>query len=330
LQLLSNILFNFRQLKIMMEREMKITMAGAAGTVGSCTSYTLAMQGLASEILMLDTKKNVLENHVMDISAALAGRNRTNVHSGDYQDMPGSDIVIISAGIHLAGIPARERLAPNIPIMREIAANIERYCPQAVVITASNPVDLLNYTLYLGSSLERRKLIGYNLNDTLRFRMAVARTLGVDASTVEAIAAGDHPAAPVQLFSSIKVNGRPVPVDAQLKPRLQEELRSYLKTFESLKAGRTAGWTSASGIASMVKAISENEGRLLSCSAILEGEYGFTSLSMGVPVIIGREGIREIVQWELPADERMELESAAQTLRANCDFVRETLGSKRP
>jgi malate dehydrogenase len=308
---------------------MKISIAGAAGTVGSCTAYTLAMQGLAGEILMLDSKINLLENHVMDISAALAGRHQTAVHSGDYREMSGSDIVIVAAGVHITGVPARERLVPNIPIIREIAANIERYCQQAVVITATNPVDLLNYTLYLSSSLDRRQLIGYNLNDTIRFRMAVARTLGVEAASVEAIAAGDHPGAPVQLFSSIKVNGQFFPVNADLKPRLQEELRNYLKTFESLKAGRTAGWTSASGIAAIVRAIGEDEDRLLSCSAVLDGEYGFRSLSMGVPVIIGKGGIHRIVQWELPADERKELDNVAQTLKANCDFVREMVNSDR-
>jgi malate dehydrogenase len=309
---------------------MKISIVGAAGTLGSCTAYTLAMQGLASEILMLDSKTNLLENHVMDISAAVAGRQQTAVHSGDYREMAGSDIVIVAAGVHITGVPVRERLVPNIPIMRQIAANIERYCQQAVVITATNPVDLLNYALYLSTSLDRRKLIGYNLNDTLRFRLAVARTLGVEVAAVEAIAAGDHPGAPVQLFSSIRVNGKPFPINEELKPRLQDELRNYLKTFESLKAGRTAGWTSASGIAAIVQAIGEDDGKLLSCSAVLDGEYGFRSLSMGVPVIIGKGGIQHIVQWELPADERKELDNVAQTLKANGDFVREMVNSDRP
>jgi len=308
---------------------MKISIIGAAGIVGSCTAYTLAILNLADEILMLDTKRNVLENHVMDISAALAGRNATALHSGDYPDISGSDIVIISAGIHITDVPARERLVPNIPIMRDIAVNIERFCPESVVITATNPVDLLNYTLYLSSSLERRQLIGYNLNDTIRFRMAVARTLGVDASMVEALAGGDHPAAPVQLFSSIKVKGQPFPLNQDLKLRLQEELRSYLKTFESLKAGRTAGWTSASGIATIVSAIAKNENKLLSCSAILDGEYGFKSISLGVPVIIGNKGIQSIVQWELPANERQDLEKAVQPIKENCRFIREVIGKNR-
>lgn len=308
---------------------MKISIIGAAGTVGSCTAFTLAMLGLADEILMLDARKNVMENHAMDISAALAGRNKVAVRSGDYSDMTGSEIVIISAGIHIAGAPARERLIPNIPILRDIAGNIDRYCPETTVITATNPVDLLNYTLYLSSSLDRFKLIGYNLNDTIRFRLAVARTLGVDVSEVEAIAGGDHPGAPVQFFSSLKVKGLPVPVNQGLKPRLQEELRSYLKTFESLQAGRTAGWTTASGIAAMVRALNENEGRLLSCSAVLNGEYGFNSISLGVPVVIGKGGIQRIVQWALPADERQDLENAALPIIENCRFVRETVGSSR-
>lgn len=308
---------------------MKVSVVGAAGTVGSCTAYTLAMQGPVDEILMLDAKQNVLVSHVMDISAAVVGRRRVLVRAGSYPDLSGSDIVVISAGVHLTGAPVKERLAPNVPIICEIAGNIERYCPEAVVITATNPVDLLNYAIHLSAGLERHKLIGYNLNDTLRFRMAVARTLGIESNRVEAFAAGDHPGSPVQLFSSITIDGQPFSLDQETRKRLQEELRDYLRAFESLKAGRTAGWTSASGIAVIVRAVLENEQKVLSCSAILDGEYGYRSLSMGVPVIIGKDGIHQILQWEIFPDEKQELDKVAGVLQANCDYVRSTISQRQ-
>ena len=304
---------------------MKISIIGAAGTVGSCTAYTLAMQGLADEILMLDARSNVLLNHVMDITGALIDRPSLTVRAGSYAEMSGSHLVIICAGVHLSGATARERLAPNLPVIREIARNIAGYCPEAVVITATNPVDLLNYALFLSAPLDRRKLIGYNLNDTLRFRMAVARTLGIEPGRVEAVAAGDHPGMPVQLFSSIKVDGRPLAVDQDTRVRLQEELKGYLRSFEALKAGRTAGWTSASGIAAVVRAVSEDSAELLSASAVLDGEYGYRSLSMGVPVTVGRDGIRRIWEWDLPPDEKQELDRAAGTLQEHCRYIKECL-----
>jgi malate dehydrogenase len=309
---------------------MKVSIIGAAGTVGSCAAFAIAIQGLAEEILLVDTRENVLMNHVMDISAAVVGQYNIRVRGGGYEDMSGSEVIVIAAGVHLTGVPVKDRLAPNVPIIQGIARNIEKHCPEAVVITATNPVDLLNYTVYLSTNLERKKLIGYNLNDTIRFQMAVATTLGIDSTRVEAVAVGDHPGAPVQLFSSIKVDERPYDINPEVKKRLQEELRNYLKSFEALKAGRTAGWTSGAGIATIVRAVREDAGKLLSCSAVLDGEYGYHSLSMGVPAIIGKEGIRRIPDWKLPENERQDLDAVAQVLKSNCDYVRGLVGSNRP
>jgi malate dehydrogenase len=308
---------------------LKITIVGAAGTVGSCTAFAIAVQGLADELLLIDSRQNLLMNHVMDISAAVVGRHNLSVRGGFYSDMQKSDIVIITAGVHIAGAPAKERLAPNVPIIREISRNIETYCPGAVVITAANPVDLLNLTVYLSTNLDRNKLIGYNLNDSIRFRMAIARTAGVTPNSVEAIVIGDHPMGPVFLFSSIKIDGSAYSLTPRFKSLLQEELRSYLKNFEGLKAGRTAGWTSAAGLSLMVKAIKEDSREVIPCSAVLRGEYGCQSLSMGVPAVIGRNGIHQILETDLPQEEKRDLDEVIKALKVNSDYVRELTGSTR-
>ncbi len=309
---------------------MKVSIIGAAGIVGSCTAFAIADQELADEIVLLDTKQNVVTNHAMDIHAAMIGRKNMSVHSGSYEDLAGSNIVIIAAGIHFPAIaPVPEKLAPNIPIIKSIAANIDRCCPEAVVITATNPVDLLNYAVYLSTSQDRKKLIGFNLNDTTRFRMSLAKALGIPSTRVEGLVIGEHPKAPLLLFSSVKVDGQPFSVNETVKQRVQEELRNYLSSFEALNAGRSAGWTSASGLTTIVRAIVEDSGKILACSAVMDGEYGYKGLSIGIPAVIGKSGIHQIQEWALTGTERKEMDNIARVLEENSILVRDLVGSQR-
>src|SRR4030043_956098 len=197
---------------------MKISIIGAAGTVGSCTAYTIADHGLAHELVLLDINEDLLNSHVNDIKTAVSGRHDIFVCSGDYPDLRESDIIIIPAGRHLAGsVSMEERLRANVPLMQKIGINIAKYCPGAIVITVTNPLDPLNYALYLAASLGRYQFIGYSLNDSIRFRMAVASVLGISASRVEAYVLGRHPEAQVMLFSSIKIDGKAARMDVDIK-----------------------------------------------------------------------------------------------------------------
>jgi malate dehydrogenase len=307
---------------------MKISIIGAAGTVGSCTAYTLAIQGLADELVLIDANQNVLRNHAMDINTAVTGLQDIIVRDGNYADLAGTDITIISAGVHFGGnISLKDRLVPNIPIIKNIAMNIEKYCPASIVIMVTNPIDVMNYVVFLSGSFERKQLLGYNLNDSIRFRAATAKALGIKTTQVEGVVAGYHPIATVLLFSSLKIDGKFVSIGEEKKKRILEESRNYLRTLDSLGANRTAGWTTAAGVAVMVKAIRDDAGITTSCSAILDGEYGYRELSMGVPVVIGKEGISEILEWDLPAAERQQMDKVANTLKADCALAKEILKS---
>jgi malate dehydrogenase len=301
---------------------MKISIIGAAGTVGSCTAFTLAIQGLAEELILIDAKQNILQSHAMDINTAVTGLQDVVVKAGNYEDLSGTDITIISAGVHFSGnVPLKDKLKPNIPIIKNIVTNIEKYCPKTVVIMVTNPIDVMNYIAYLSVSFERKQLLGYNLNDSMRFRAAIAKALGIKPARVEGIAVGYHPVAVVSLFSSLKVDGKSVSVNGEKKRCILDESLNYLRALDVLQAGRTAAWTTATGVAMMVKAIREDAKVTMSCSAILDGEYGYRSLSMGVPVIIGKKGICEILEWDLPAEERQEMDKVAKTIKADCSLA---------
>lgn len=305
---------------------MKIAIIGAAGSVGSPAAFYIAAQGLADEILMIGGKKqNVLKQHAMDLSTAVSALD-IKVRAGGYEDLPGSDIVINAAGVAQGLIKDRMEVLPkNIPLIKGIAEQIRQHCPEAIVITATNPVGPLNYTTYLAGGFERKQLIGYSINDSFRLREMIARAYNVKVSQVEGTVIGEHGPTQVLLFSSVKIDGKPVEVGEEIKQSIRAEVPNILKRYEAFQAGRTAGWTCAIGLAAFVRAIVHDSGEILPCSLLLDGEYGQNNLSMSVPARIGREGVKEILEWDLAPDEVEGLKISTEKLTAAMKLVEEKL-----
>ena len=206
-------------------------------------------------------------------------------------------------------------LPKNVELIRAIAGHVKNYCPEAFVITATNPVDPLNYATYKSAGLDRRQLIGYSINDSFRFREMLAAELNVRTGQVDGVVIGEHGSTQVLLFSSATVDGRPVSIGEDIKKRIRAQVPNILKRYEELQAGRTAGWTCAIGLARIVRAMTEETGEVLPCSVVLDGEYGQHDLSMSVPVILSRSGVKEILEYDLAPDEREGLETTVNTLK---------------
>lgn len=306
---------------------MKIAIIGAAGAVGAPAAFYIGARKLADEILMIGGKRqNVLKQHAMDLSTALSSRDVV-VRAGDYSDLPGSDIVIQTAGVAQGLIKSRMEMLPkNVPLIKDIAEKIKQYCPEAIVITASNPVGPLNYATYLAGGFDRKQLIGYSINDSYRLREMVAAEYGVKVSQVEGTVIGEHGATQVLVFSSVKINGEQVVVSEEIKARIRAEVPNILKRYEELQAGRTAGWTCAIGLVEFVEAIVNDTGAVLPCSLLLDGEYGQRNLSMSVPAKIGRGGVQEILELDLAEDEQAGLKISTDTLKAAMKVVEDVLG----
>ncbi|MFC1902000.1 malate dehydrogenase [Chloroflexota bacterium] len=315
---------------------MKITIIGAAGCIGSCAAFHIAAQGLADEIVMVGGRRQyTMKQHALDISTAVAAKD-VLVRAGDYEDMTGSDIVLNSAGAPQGHISSRIELLPrNIGLISDIALKIKQYCPEAVVITLANPVGPLNYATYLLSAhRDLTKFIGYSTNDSIRFRIMAAEALGVKTSRVEATVIGEHGATQVLLFSSIRVDGKPVTVTEDIKQNILAQTANILQTLEELKAKsgeegspeRTAGWTCAVGLGEICRAIVQDTKEMIPCSAVLDGEYGCHNLSMSAPVILGKGGIQDILEWKLPPDEQEGLKITAATLTEAMHYVEQELG----
>jgi malate dehydrogenase len=311
---------------------MKIAILGGAGTLGSCTAYTLALKGLTDELVLLDINHNLLLAHIMDISTAITGIQNTKIWAGHDEDLHHSDIVIVVAGVPFKPNSSRlDMLRDNLFLMKEIIQKIETYCPEAIVITATNPVDSINLGMFLMSTvLDRKKLLGYNLNDSIRFQMAIAKELGKKSTEVEALALGEHIEALALIFSSIKVNKQPITISDETKQRLKIEVPDLIKSYINLGINRTAGWTSAAGISQMVESIITDSKRVFPCSAVVNGEYGFKEISIGVPVTLGKKGIDRIIEFDLTPDEQRDMDHSATELAKKARVVKEVIDKNKP
>ena len=290
---------------------MKIGIIGGAGTIGSSIAFYLAVKNVASEIVLIDIKENIVKAHVMDMEQAISELNPTVITAGGFEALAGCDLVIVAASIVAEG-SVQLRLESNLKLVQIFAAHIARYCPGAAVLTGTNPIDSFNYILYRLTGMPASRFVGYSRNDSLRLRWATGKLLKVPATDVQALVIGEHGPAMVPLFSTVTVKGKHVELSASQQAEIATYLKTWFATYEGLNSGRTAAWTSAVGVGRIVESMVGGSGELNACSAILDGQYGFSGISLGVPVILGRSGIEQIVELDLAPGERAGLAAAAQ------------------
>jgi malate dehydrogenase len=311
---------------------MKISIIGAAGCVGSSIAFNIVRHGLADELMVADIRRDWLEHHAIDFfDAAVAGKIDIRVKMGSHQDLSGSDIVVMAAGTGVTQgarssggqLTSRQHLLPlNLEIVREWATEIDRYCPQSVVIMVTNPADVLNYAAYLLSSgKERRRFIGYALNDTTRFQIALAEALSVAPSRIEATVIGEHGGSMVLLFSSVRVDGKPVKIAEDVRAKIRARTSDYLPHMLRLNVARTSGWLTGVGVVNMVSAIVHDTGEVIPCCAVVDGEYGYKDTCISLPLSLGREGIKKIINLKLMPEEKKLLDDSVATVRKSIDYV---------
>ncbi|SDH16417.1 malate dehydrogenase (NAD) [Alteribacillus persepolensis] len=281
----------------------KVTIIGGAGTLGSACAFQLAAHPAIDEIGLIDVNKNLLDNHVMDLQNAYPHKE---IYRGDNQNLENTDIVLITAGIpNRNNVQSRQEfLDGNIQLFREFGTSIKKYAPEALIITASNPVDVLNYYLHEAFHFSRRQLIGYTLNDSFRFEWAIRRVLSFSRHDyIEASVLGEHGDAQVPVFSRVKRNNEPFSVDAFDQQKIRQMLQTWFQDFNQLNVNRTTGWTTAYGIGVLVDKLLQDNGQDTIASSVLQGEYGVSHVSLGVPVTVNKQGIQQVHEWMLSSEE---------------------------
>ena len=298
---------------------MKVTIVGGAGGVGASAAFNLALMRGGHEIVLVDARPEMITSHVMDLEQVLELSPGCTVRGGDEGDVRDADVVVLlSATPITAGTPRIEYLAKNAAILDGLADLLEPGWAGAVVVV-TNPVDPLVTRLQRRTGLDRRRVLGYTINDSLRLRTGLAKALGVAPGSVEAWVVGEHGDLSVPLYDRVDVDGERVQPTAEQAAAAETYFRSWYPIHVGLDSGRSSTWTSGLGVARMVAAI-HGAGELWPASVVLEGEYGIDGVAVTVPVTIGNGGAAEIHEWELGAGD-------LEALRASAEFVRSAVES---
>ena len=301
---------------------VKVTIIGGAGGVGASTAFNLVLTGQPHEIVLVDSRPEMITSHVMDLDQVLELSPGCRVRGGDLSDVPDADVVVLlSATPITAGTPRVEYLARNALIADELADALGTSW-EGVVVVVTNPVDPLVTRIRRRTGLDRRRVVGYTINDSLRLRTGLTKALGVAPGDVEAWVLGEHGDNAVPLFGRVTVDGAPVHPTPDQARAAEEYFRTWYPIHVALDSGRSSTWTSGLGVARMVSAL-DADGELWPASVVLEGEYGIEGVAVTVPVTLGRGGVVEIHEWDLGPDE-------LDALRASAEFVRAAVASVEP
>ncbi len=294
---------------------MKVAIIGGAGGVGASTAFNLLRDGGADEIVILDSRPPHITSHVMDFQQVVEQAPGTSVRGGDESDLEDSDVVVITAAVPLTVNTSRlVYLEQNAAIVDEAA----RALPAGwggVAIVVTNPVDPLVIRFREHTGLDRHRVLGYTLNDTLRLRTGIAHAIGASPGAVDAWVLGEHGDSSVPLWSRVKVDGAPRTLTADEAASAEEYIRTWYVRHVALDSGRSSTWTSGLGVSRMVTAICTDAGAVWPASVVLAGEYGIDGSAVSVPVTLGAGGARDVLEWELADDELAALRASAEVVR---------------
>jgi len=301
----------------------KVSVVGAAGTVGAAAGYNLALRDVVDELVFVDIpdQEDTTIGQAADTNHGIAYDSNTRVRQGDYAETAGSDVVVITAGIPRQPGQTRIDLAgDNAPIMDDIGSSIAEHNDDFVTVTTSNPVDLLNRHLYETGERAREKVIGFGGRlDSARFRYVLSERFDTPVKNVEATILGEHGDAQVPVFSKLRVDGTDPEYDADEKEAILGELQE--SAMDVIERKGATQWGPATGVAHTVEAILNDTGEVLPCSVVLDGEFGYDDTAFGVPVKLGSSGVEEVVEWELDQYEQELMDEAAEKLSDQYDKI---------
>ncbi|MDI6713076.1 MAG: malate dehydrogenase [Anaerosomatales bacterium] len=298
----------------------KVTIVGA-GQVGATAAYSLALKGLA-DIVLIDVAEGIPQGKALDMMHArrVAGYDVSVAGSNGYDEAAGSDVVVITAGLpRKPGMTREDLLRVNGDIVRSVMAEVARVAPDAVVICVTNPLDVMTYLAWSVSGAPRGRVFGMGgVLDSARFAHAIAEAAGVPVSQVDATVIGAHGDTMVPLVRLATVAGRPlaeVLLPAEVDEVVRKTVNGGAEVVALLKSG-SAFYAPGASVAAMVEAVLEDARRVMPTCAVLDGEYGLSGVSVGVPAVIGAEGVVAVEEWDLSAEERAVLLASAEGVRA--------------
>ena len=294
------------------------------GFVGSSYAFALINQGVTEELVLIDLNKEKSEGDAMDLSHGLAfAPSATKIWFGDYSDCKDADIVVLTAGANQK--PGETRLdlvEKNSKIFKGIVEQVMESGFDGIFIVATNPVDILSYATLKYSGLPKERVIGSGtILDTARFRFLLGEYFNVDSRNVHAYIIGEHGDTELPVWSHADIGGRPVLDIVKNSDRYKvEDLESIFvnvrdAAYHIIERKGATYYGIAMGLVRLTKAILQNESSVLTISAYLEGEYGVNDVYVGVPAIVDRNGIREVIEQDLNQSEKVKFAHSVKVLK---------------
>ncbi len=310
---------------------MKVTVVGAGGNVGSTVALALAERDFAKEVVMVDIEKKEgdktfypSKGRALDQwqTAPVLGFDTKLTGTVDYEDTAGSDVCVITAGVpRRPGMSRDDLLSINGNIVKEVTEKLVAKSPDTIIIVVSNPLDVMTYVAYAASKLDPKKVMGMaGILDTARYRAFLAEELNVSPKDIQAVLMGGHGDTMVPLPRYTTVAGIPVTQFIE-EDRLNEIVERTKKGGGELVGlmGTSAWYAPGAAAAQMVEAIMLDQNRIFPCAAYCDGEFEIKDLFIGVPVKLGKGGIKEIVEIDLNDDEKELLRASEQAVRSTLD-----------
>ena len=300
---------------------MKVTVVGAGAVGASCAEY-IAMKNFCAEVVLVDIKEGFAEGKAMDLmqTASLNGFDtQITGTTGDYSKTAGSDVAVITSGIpRTPGMTREELIGINAGIVKEVTANLVQHSPNVIIIVVSNPMDTMAYLVHKTSGLPKNKIIGMGgALDSARFKYRLAEALKAPISDVDGMVIAAHSdTGMLPLLSKATRNGVPVTefLNEEKQNYVIEETKVGGATLTKL-LGTSAWYAPGAAVSVMVQAILCDHKKMIPCSLMLDGEYGQQDICLGVPAIIGRNGVEKIVEISLTDAEKEKFATAAQAVR---------------
>ena len=300
---------------------MKVTIVGA-GNVGSTCADVISYRGIASEVVLLDIKEGFAEGKALDIMQCATNTGFNTKVSGvtnDYSKTANSKVVVVTSGIpRKPGMTREELIGINAGIVKTVVENILKYSPEAIILMVSNPMDTMAYLALKSLGIPKNRLIGMGgALDSSRFRTYLSLALDKPANDISAMVIGGHgDTTMIPLVRLASYNGIPVTqfLSEEVLQKVAADTMVGGATLTGL-LGTSAWYAPGASVAYIVDSILNDQRKMIACSVYLEGEYGQSDICVGVPCIIGKDGIEEIVEIELEEKEKALFAKSADAVR---------------
>lgn len=301
---------------------MKVSVIGAGNVGASCAEY-IALNRIASEVVILDIKENFAEGKAMDLmQTATLNRFDTRISgsTNDYTKTANSDVVVITSGIpRKPGMTREELIGINAGIVKTVTENVLKNSPNAIIIVVSNPMDTMTYLALKESKLPKQRVIGMGgILDSSRFKYYLSQALNVPASDVQGYVVGGHgDTTMIPLTRLATYNGTPVSkyIDAEKLKKVAADTMVGGATLTGM-LGTSAWYAPGASVAALVDSIVNDHKKLYTCCVALDGEYGQKDICLGVPVVVGKNGWEKIVDFNLNEEEQTAFNKSAEAVRA--------------